>query len=52
MLEEKALRFDYDYQAKCVAERDYEALEMYVMELLMKGKFTDDYINKGLPNVY
>jgi xylose isomerase len=37
MLEEKALRFDYDYQAKCVAERDYEALEMYVMELLMKG---------------
>ena len=37
MLEEKAKRFDYAYQAKCVAERDYEALEMYVMELLMKG---------------
>ena len=34
-LEEKAARFDYDYQAKCVAERDYEKLEMYVMELLM-----------------
>lgn len=37
MLEEKAMKFDYTYQAKCVAERDYEALEMYVMELLMKG---------------
>ena len=34
-LEEKASRFDYDFQKKCVAERDYEALEMYVMELLM-----------------
>lgn len=37
MLEEKAAKFDYDYQGKCVVERDYEALEMYVMELLMKG---------------
>jgi len=37
ILEEKAMKFDYEYQAKCVAERDYEALEMYVMELLMKG---------------
>ena len=37
MLEEKALKFDYDFQKKCVAERDYEKLEMYVMELLMKG---------------
>lgn len=35
MLEKKAEKFDYDYQAKCVAERDYEKLEMYVMELLM-----------------
>ncbi len=34
-LEEKAARFDYDYQKKCVADRNYEALEMYVMELLM-----------------
>ena len=34
-LEKKAEKFDYDYQKKCVAERDYEALEMYVMELLM-----------------
>ena len=34
-LEAKAEKFDYDYQAKCVAERDYEKLEMYVMELLM-----------------
>ena len=34
-LEEKAARFDYDFQKKCVEERDYEKLEMYVMELLM-----------------
>jgi xylose isomerase len=34
-LEEKAANFDYSYQAKCVAERDYEKLELYVMELLM-----------------
>jgi xylose isomerase len=37
MLEEKVKRFDYGYQAKCVESRDYEALEMYVLELLMKG---------------
>lgn len=37
MLEEKAERFDYAFQKKCIAERDYEALEMYVMELLMRG---------------
>jgi len=37
MLEEKVAKFDYEYQAKCVAERDYEALEMYVIELLLKG---------------
>ena len=34
-LEEKAAKFDYAYQAKCVAERDYEKLELYVTELLM-----------------
>lgn len=34
-LEEKALRFDYEFQKKCVAERDYEKLELYVNELLM-----------------
>lgn len=37
MLEEKANKFDYDFKDKCIAERDYEKLEMYVMELLMKG---------------
>jgi len=37
MLEEKVAKFDYDFQKKCVEERNYEALEMYVMELLMKG---------------
>ncbi len=37
ILEEKVRNFDYEYQKKCVEERDYEALEMYVMELLMKG---------------
>lgn len=37
MLEEKAKKFDYGFQKKCVEARDYEALEMYVLELLMKG---------------
>ena len=37
MLEEKAKKFDYAFQKKCVETRDYEALEMYVLELLMKG---------------
>ena len=34
-LKEKARRFDYDFQKKCVETRDYEALEMYVLNLLM-----------------
>ena len=37
MLEEKALSFDYAFQKKCVENRDYEALEMYVVEHLIKG---------------
>ncbi len=37
MLEEKVRKFDYAYRDQCVEKRDYEALEMYVMELLMKG---------------
>ena len=35
MLEEKVAKFDKAFQAKYIAERNYEALEMYVMELLM-----------------
>jgi len=34
-MEEKARRFDYDFQKKCVESRDFEALEMYTMNLLM-----------------
>lgn len=34
-LEEKASRFDYGFQRKCVENRDFEGLEMYVMNLLM-----------------
>lgn len=34
-LEEKVNRFDYDFQKKCVENRDFEALEMYVLNLLM-----------------
>ncbi|WP_394927320.1 TIM barrel protein [uncultured Robinsoniella sp.] len=34
-LEDKAARFDYDFQKKCVEDRDFEGLEMYVMNLLM-----------------
>lgn len=35
LLEEKVERFDYEFQKKCVENRDFEGLEMYVMELLM-----------------
>lgn len=34
-LEKKARRFDYDFQKNCVAARDFESLEMYVLDLLM-----------------
>ncbi len=34
-LEEKVNRYDYEYAAKCIAERNYEKLEMYVLELIM-----------------
>jgi xylose isomerase len=34
-LEEKARQFDYGTQKKFVDARDYEGLEMYVMDLLM-----------------
>ena len=37
MLEEKARKFDYALQQKLIDERDYEALEMYVLELLMNS---------------
>jgi len=34
-LEKKVEKFDRAFQAKCIAERNYEKLEMYVMNLLM-----------------
>ncbi len=37
LLEEKARRFDYELRKQCICARNYERLEMYVMELLMKG---------------
>jgi xylose isomerase len=37
LLEEKVTKFDYEFQKKCIDERNYEKLEMYVMELLLKG---------------
>jgi xylose isomerase len=37
LLEAKARKFDVALQSECVAERNYERLEMYVMELLMNG---------------
>jgi xylose isomerase len=37
MLEEKVKKFDNKFRDQCVAERNYEKLEMYVMELLMNG---------------
>ncbi len=37
ILEEKVAKYDYSFQDKCIEERNYEALEMYVMKLLMNG---------------
>lgn len=34
-LEAKVAKFDYDLQKKLVLARDFEGLEMYVMNLLM-----------------
>jgi Xylose isomerase len=36
-LEAKVDKFDYIFQKKCVEERNFEKLELYVMDLLMKG---------------
>ena len=38
LMEEKIDRFDNAFRDKCIAERNYEALEMYVMELLLGAK--------------
>ena len=37
MLEQKVASYDYAYQNECIAQRDYEALEMYVVKHLMQG---------------
>jgi len=37
MLEAKAKKFDNAFRDRCVAERNYEKLEMYTLELLMEG---------------
>lgn len=37
LLEEKARTFDYKFQQKCVEDRNYEALELYVLTHLLKG---------------
>ena len=34
-LEAKVERYDYAYAEKCINERNYEKLEMYVLELIM-----------------
>lgn len=34
-MEAKVAKFDYDFQKKCVENRDFEGLEMYVLNLLM-----------------
>ena len=34
-LEAKAAKFDYEFRNKCVENRDFESLEMYVLNLLM-----------------
>ncbi len=35
LLLEKVKKFDYEFQAKCVKEQNFEKLEMYVIELLL-----------------
>jgi len=35
MLEQKVDRYDYAFEKKCLENRDYEGLELYVMKLLM-----------------
>ncbi len=35
LLESKVNKFDYEFQKRCIEKRDYEALEMYVIELLL-----------------
>ena len=37
LLEEKVGKYDYEFQKACLENSDYEALEMYVMELLLCG---------------
>lgn len=37
LLEEKVKKFDNAFRDKCVAERNYEKLELYVLELLLNG---------------
>ena len=37
LLEKKAEKFDYDFSNSCIMERNYEKLEMFVMNLLLKG---------------
>ena len=34
-LEKKVEQFDYKFQKQCIAERNYEKLESYVMKLLL-----------------
>ena len=34
-LEEKVARYDYEYAGKLIAERKFEQLEMYTMNLIM-----------------
>ena len=35
LLESKVKKFDYEFRNRCVEKRDYEALELYVIELLL-----------------
>jgi xylose isomerase len=49
LLERKARAFNYEYQKQCVADRDYERLEMYVLELLMGTKSTITVQSEGFP---
>ena len=37
LLEEKVKKYDYEFQKKCIEDRNYEKLEIYVIELLLKG---------------
>ena len=51
-LEKKVEKFDRAFQAKCIAERNYEKLEMYVMENLKEEGKSFIFISHKMPEIF